>query len=108
MKTRALLKEGIATLQASDAIDHWQKDREKIEAEDLLAFVVGAVAYPLVRRLTKRLERDDLLPHPVERVRAGLKSSLIMQQESTSSRAGCNGCCGRTPSSISSTAFAAP
>jgi release factor glutamine methyltransferase len=41
MKARALLKEGIATLQASDAIDHWQKDREKIEAEDLLAFVMG-------------------------------------------------------------------
>ena len=41
MKARALLKEGIASLQASDAIDHWQKDREKIEAEDLLAFVMG-------------------------------------------------------------------
>jgi release factor glutamine methyltransferase len=41
MKARALLKEGIATLRASDAIDHWQKDREKIEAEDLLAFVMG-------------------------------------------------------------------
>jgi release factor glutamine methyltransferase len=41
MKARALLNEGIATLQASDAIDHWQKDREKIEAEDLLAFVMG-------------------------------------------------------------------
>ena len=41
MKARALLKGGIATLQASDAIDHWQKDREKIEAEDLLAFVMG-------------------------------------------------------------------
>jgi release factor glutamine methyltransferase len=41
MKARALLKEGIATLQASDAIDHWQRDREKIEAEDLLAFVMG-------------------------------------------------------------------
>ena len=41
MKARALLKEGIATLHASDAIDHWQKDREKIEAEDLLAFVMG-------------------------------------------------------------------
>jgi release factor glutamine methyltransferase len=41
MKARALLNEGIATLEASDAIDHWQKDREKIEAEDLLAFVLG-------------------------------------------------------------------
>jgi release factor glutamine methyltransferase len=41
MKARALIKEGIATLEASEAIDHWQKDREKIEAEDLLAFVMG-------------------------------------------------------------------
>lgn len=40
MKARALIKDGIATLEASEAIDHWQKDREKIEAEDLLAFVM--------------------------------------------------------------------
>jgi len=41
MRARTLLKEAIATLDASEAIDHWQKDREKIEAEDLLAFVMG-------------------------------------------------------------------
>jgi release factor glutamine methyltransferase len=41
MKARTLIKDGIATLKASEAIDHWQKDREKIEAEDLLAFVMG-------------------------------------------------------------------
>src|SRR5262245_19546590 len=41
MKARALIKDGVATLKASEAIDHWQKDREKIEAEDLLAFVMG-------------------------------------------------------------------
>jgi release factor glutamine methyltransferase len=41
MKARALIKDGIATLKASHAIDHWQKDREKIEAEDLIAFVMG-------------------------------------------------------------------
>jgi release factor glutamine methyltransferase len=41
MKARALIKDGIATLEASEAIDHWQKDREKIEAEDLLMFVMG-------------------------------------------------------------------
>jgi release factor glutamine methyltransferase len=41
MKARALIKDGLATLEASEAIDHWQKDREKIEAEDLLAFVMG-------------------------------------------------------------------
>jgi release factor glutamine methyltransferase len=41
MKARALMREGVATLKASDAIDHWQKDREKIEAEELLIFVMG-------------------------------------------------------------------
>jgi release factor glutamine methyltransferase len=41
MKARTLLEHGIATLKASEAIDHWQKDRDKIEAEDLLVFVMG-------------------------------------------------------------------
>src|SRR5262245_35975068 len=41
MKARTLIKNGISTLKAAEAIDHWQKDREKIEAEDLLAFVMG-------------------------------------------------------------------
>jgi release factor glutamine methyltransferase len=41
MKAQALIKDGIATLKASDAIDHWQKGREKLEAEELLGFVMG-------------------------------------------------------------------
>ena len=41
MKARTLLDEATATLKASPAIDHWQKGRERIEAEDLLAFVLG-------------------------------------------------------------------
>ena len=41
MKARALIKDGMATLKASDAIDHWQKGREKLEAEELLGFVMG-------------------------------------------------------------------
>ena len=28
-------------LKASPAIDHWQEDREQIEAEELLGFVLG-------------------------------------------------------------------
>jgi release factor glutamine methyltransferase len=38
---RALLAEGRSILEASPAIDHWQKHRERIEAEDLLAFAMG-------------------------------------------------------------------
>jgi release factor glutamine methyltransferase len=59
MKARALLKEGIATLRASDAIDHWQKDREKIEAEDLLAFVMGGDPDP-GDRIPERDRREFL------------------------------------------------
>jgi release factor glutamine methyltransferase len=41
MKARALVAEGTKALKASPAIDHWQKDRERIEAEDLMGFVMG-------------------------------------------------------------------
>jgi release factor glutamine methyltransferase len=41
MKAKKLLDRAVATLKASDAIDHWQKGRERIEAEDLLAYVMG-------------------------------------------------------------------
>ncbi len=41
MRARTLIKEAVATLKASEAIDHWQKHRERIEAEDLLGFVMG-------------------------------------------------------------------
>jgi len=41
VKARTLLDEATATLKASPAIDHWQKGRERIEAEDLLGFVLG-------------------------------------------------------------------
>jgi methylase of polypeptide subunit release factors len=41
MKARKLIKNAVAELKASEAIDHWQKGRERIDAEDLLAFVMG-------------------------------------------------------------------
>jgi len=41
MRARKLIKNAVAELKASEAIDHWQKGRELIEAEDLLAFVMG-------------------------------------------------------------------
>ena len=41
MKAKKVLDHGIKLLKASPAIDHWQKGRERIEAEDLLNFVLG-------------------------------------------------------------------
>ena len=41
MKASELLERAIGTLKASPAIDHWQKDREQIEAEHLLMHVMG-------------------------------------------------------------------
>jgi release factor glutamine methyltransferase len=39
-----VLAEAVATLKASPAIDHWQEDREEIEADDLLCFALGVDA----------------------------------------------------------------
>jgi release factor glutamine methyltransferase len=36
-----LLERAVRTLEASPAIDHWQRDRELIEAEDLLCHALG-------------------------------------------------------------------
>jgi release factor glutamine methyltransferase len=41
VRTGKALKEAERMLRASPAIDHWQKDRERIEAEELLVFVAG-------------------------------------------------------------------
>jgi len=40
-KAKDVLTEAVATLKASTAIDHWQRDREEIEAEELLAYALG-------------------------------------------------------------------
>ena len=41
MKARKLVDRAVPTLKASEAIDHWQKGRERIEAEVLLGYVMG-------------------------------------------------------------------
>lgn len=41
MKARTLIRDGTARLKDSPAIDHWQKGREKIEAEILLFDLLG-------------------------------------------------------------------
>ena len=41
MNAAEVLAHAVETLKASPAIDHWQKDREEIEADDLLCFALG-------------------------------------------------------------------
>ncbi|MGH2636431.1 MAG: N5-glutamine methyltransferase family protein [Actinomycetota bacterium] len=41
MNASEVLDRAVRTLEASPAIDHWQKDRELIEAEDLLCHALG-------------------------------------------------------------------
>lgn len=41
MKARKVLDDAVKVLKASPAIDHWQRGRERIEAEDLLWHVLG-------------------------------------------------------------------
>ena len=41
MKARRVLDDAVKVLKASAAIDHWQRGRERIEAEDLLSYVLG-------------------------------------------------------------------
>ncbi|MEW6058679.1 MAG: HemK/PrmC family methyltransferase [Actinomycetota bacterium] len=41
MEAKKVLKEAVKSLKASKAIDHWQKDREAIESEDLLTHAMG-------------------------------------------------------------------
>jgi release factor glutamine methyltransferase len=40
-KAKEVLTDAVVTLKASTAIDHWQRDREEIEAEELLAYALG-------------------------------------------------------------------
>jgi release factor glutamine methyltransferase len=46
VKAGKLIRRAERALQASDAIDHWQEDREQIEAEELLEHVMGETPEP--------------------------------------------------------------
>jgi release factor glutamine methyltransferase len=41
MNGQELIDEAVDVLEESDAIDHWQNDRERVEAEELLSFLIG-------------------------------------------------------------------
>jgi release factor glutamine methyltransferase len=45
MRASEALERSVATLKASTAIDHWQRGRERIEAEDLLQHALGVDEY---------------------------------------------------------------
>jgi release factor glutamine methyltransferase len=57
VNARELLERAVKTLKASPAIDHWQRDRELIEAEDLLGHALGV----------DELDPDIEVPAPARR-----------------------------------------
>jgi release factor glutamine methyltransferase len=65
MKASEAIERAVETLAASPAIDHWQKDREEIEAEDLLMHAMRVdeidpdddVAAPTLRRFDAMVRR---------------------------------------------------
>lgn len=65
MKARDILEDAVRTLKTSPAIDHWQKDREEIETEDMLGFLMGGeepdpddeVPASIRRRFARMVER---------------------------------------------------
>lgn len=57
MNASELLNRAVKTLKASPAIDHWQRDRELIEAEDLLGHALGV----------DELDLDVEVPAPARR-----------------------------------------
>lgn len=71
-----LLARAVATLKASPAIDHWQKDREEIEADDLLCFALGVEEVdpdeevpPAVRRRFERMVQRRATGEPVQLIK---------------------------------------
>ncbi len=76
MNAAEVLARAVATLKASPAIDHWQRDREEIEADDLLCFVLGVEEVspeeeipPAVRRRFERLVRRRAAGEPVQLIK---------------------------------------
>jgi release factor glutamine methyltransferase len=57
MKAGDVMDEAVKRLKASKAIDHWQKDREEIEAEDLLVHAMGV----------DEIDREDEVPRNAHR-----------------------------------------
>ena len=76
MKASSVLADAVRTLRASTAIDHWQKDREEIEADDLLCFAMGVddvepddEVSPGVRRRFRRMVARRAAGEPVQLIK---------------------------------------
>jgi len=71
LKARTVLEGAVRVLKASPAIDHWQRGRERIEAEDLLWHVLGEEPDPrdevsvAQRRTFDRLIRRRFTGEPI-------------------------------------------
>jgi release factor glutamine methyltransferase len=71
LKARKVLDEAVKVLKVSPAIDHWQRGRERIEAEDLLSHVLGEEPDPFgdvsadQRRAFDRLVRRRATGEPI-------------------------------------------
>jgi release factor glutamine methyltransferase len=71
LRVRTVLNEAVEVLKAAPAIDHWQRGRERIEAEDLLWHVLGEEPDPRTelsstqRRAFDRLVRRRATGEPI-------------------------------------------
>jgi release factor glutamine methyltransferase len=71
LRVRTVLNEAVEVLKAAPAIDHWQRGRERIEAEDLLWHVLGEEPDPRAelsstqRRAFDRLVRRRATGEPI-------------------------------------------
>jgi len=73
LKARKVLADAVEVLKASPAIDHWQRGRERIEAEDLLWHVLDHEPEPLEKvsdedrrtfdRLVRRRAKGEPIPY---------------------------------------------
>ncbi len=76
LKARTVLDDAVKVLKASPAIDHWQRGRERIEAEDLLWHVLGEEPDP----------RDDITDRAAADVRSTGRVAAPPVSPSRSSR----------------------
>ena len=83
MNGQEVIDEAVDILEATDAIDHWQPDRERIEAEELLSHLIG----------TDWKAADEIPPKAIRRSaswsRGGPPGSRFRTSRATRSSAGC-------------------
>src|SRR5262245_18063704 len=95
MKAYEVLESSVASLKESTAIDHWQRDRERIGAEDLLRHALGVAEYrpdlevsPGARRRYDRMIARRASGEPVQLIKgyAIFRGLEILASPASSSR----------------------